>query len=94
MTNHDMTFSSPTQVYWTCAALLGGRAIGHGDEIAEVNGWRLAAIVWRLKHYYGWPIDTDYIGPENHARYKLAVGCDRSKLRLPPSARRLAEGAA
>lgn len=91
---HDMTFSSPTQVFWTCAALLGGRTIGHDDEIAEVQGWRLAAIVWKLKHRYGWPILTEYTGPENRAAYKLQPGCDRSRLRFPPSARNLAEGPA
>lgn len=94
MSKHDLTFSSPTQIYWTCAALLGGRTIGHDDEIAEVMGWRLAAIVWKLKRSYGWPIETEYTGPENHARYKLALGCDRAALRFPPSARRLAEGVA
>lgn len=94
MTHHDMTYSSPSQVYWTCCALLSGRTIGHHDEIAEVQGWRLAAIVWRLRHRYGWPIEAVYTGPENRAEYKLALGTDTAKLQFPPSARRLAEGGA
>ncbi|GAB1381280.1 hypothetical protein [Pararhodobacter aggregans] len=87
-------YSSPTQVEWTCRALLSGRTIGHEDEIAEVQGHRLAAIIHRLKRNYGWPIDTAYIGPENRAAYKLALGCDRSRLRFPRSARHLSEGGA
>jgi hypothetical protein len=75
-----------TKIAWACRALLSGRSIGQGDEIAEAAGWRLAAIAWRLKAQYGWPILTEYT-PENHARYKLARNCDRSKLTLPPSAR-------
>lgn len=94
MCNHYGFNSSPTQVEWTCRALLSGRTIGHDDEITEAKGWRLAAIVWRLKHRYGWPIQTEYTGPENHARYKLAVGCNRANLRFPRSARGLAQGGA
>ena len=93
MQNHNGFYSSDTQVEWACRALLSGRSIGHIDEIAEARGWRLSAIVWRLKHKYGWPILTEYTGQENHARYKLAVGCDRAKLRFPPSAKGLAGGA-
>ena len=92
MTSHDGFYSSATQVEWACRALLSGRTIGHDNEIAEANGWRLSAIIWRLKHKYGWPIVTEYTGPENHARYKLAVGIDRSRLRFPRSARHLSEG--
>lgn len=91
---HDQFYSSATQVEWTCRALLSGRAIGHHEEIAEVQGWRLAAIVWRLKHKYGWPILTEYTGPENRAQYKLEPGCDRAKLLFPQSARHLSAGGA
>lgn len=94
MTHSDGFYSSPTQVEWTCRALLSGRSIGHDDEIAEAKGWRLSAIVWRLKHRYGWPILTEYTGPENLARYKLQPGCDRTRLRFPRSARSLSEGGA
>ncbi|MEI4471501.1 hypothetical protein [Frigidibacter sp. MR17.24] len=86
---HDLTFSSPTQIAWACRALLTGRTIGHNDEIAEVDGHRLAAIVHRLKSKYGWPIDTTYTGRENAAQYKLRPGCDRAALRFPPSAKHL-----
>lgn len=92
MTHHNGFYSSPSQVHWTCRALLSGRSIGHDDEIAEAKGWRLSAIVHRLKHRYGWPILTEYTGPENHARYKLQPGCDRARLRFPRSAKALAEG--
>jgi hypothetical protein len=88
---HDLTYSDPSQVSWACAALLSGRTIGHHDEITEAKGWRLAAIVWRLKHRYGWPISTEYVGPENRACYKLEIGLDRTKLRLPPSAKDLGD---
>lgn len=84
MANHDLTYSSPTQVAGTCRALLSGRTIGYGDEIAEVQGWRLVAIVWRLKRRYGWPIDTIYTDPENRAEYKLQRGTDRAHLAFPP----------
>ena len=94
MSHHHGFYSSATQVEWACRALLSGRTIGHHDEIAEVQGHRLAAIIWRLRHQYDWPIDVRYVGPENHAQYKLATGCDRSRLRFPRSARRLAKGGA
>jgi hypothetical protein len=88
--SHDLFFSSATQVEWACRALLSGRTIGHDDEIAEARGWRLAAIVWRLRHRYGWPITAEYVGPENRACYKLHPDADRSRLRFPRSARALA----
>lgn len=93
MTEHGF-YSSDTQVSWACAALLSGRTIGHDDEITEAKGWRLAAIVWRLKHRYGWPIWTEYVGPENRASYKLQPGIDRAALKLPPSARALMKAGA
>lgn len=82
-------YSSDSQIKWACAGLLSGRTLAHNDEIAEAQGWRLAAIVWRLKNVYGWPITTEYVGPENRACYKLSPGTDRAKLIFPPSARDL-----
>ena len=92
MSKHDGFYSNASQVSWACAALLSGRSIGHEDEIGEAQGWRLSAIVWRLKRQYGWPILTEYTGPENHARYKLTPGIDRAKLQFPPSAQHLLKG--
>ena len=83
-------YSGPSQVYWTCKALLDGRTINHRNEIREVRGWRLGAIVHRLRHRYGSPIDVEYRGPENVAHYRLRPGTDRARLRFPRSARELA----
>ena len=91
---HDRTYSSPTQVFWCCKALLDGRTISHRTEIREVNGWRLGAIVHRLKTKYHWPIVADYRGPENVAYYALPPGTDRTRLTFPPSAKALAQGGA
>jgi hypothetical protein len=41
--------SNHSQVYWTCMALAQGRAINHMDEIGEVKGWRLGAIIHNLR---------------------------------------------
>ena len=94
MTNSDRWYSSPTQVFWTCKALMEGRTLTTKTEIREVKGWRLAAITERLRKQFDWPILTDYRGPENIAHYRLAPGTDLSKLRLPPSAKSLAQGEA
>lgn len=94
MSQHEKFYSNPTQVFWCCKALIEGRTISHKTEIREVRGWRLGAIVHRLKSSYGWPILTEYRGPENVAYYRLSADCDRSKLRFPPSARALSEDAA
>ena len=94
MSQHEKFYSSPTQVFWCCKALLEGRTISHKTEIREVRGWRLGAIVHRLKSSYGWPVLTEYRGPESVAYYRLSPGCDLSKLRFPPSARALSEDAA
>lgn len=91
MANHDLTYSSASQVEWACGAPLSGRTIGHDDEISEAAGWRLAAIVHRLKRRYEWPILTQYTGPENRAAYKLEPGTDRTMLRYLPSALHLAQ---
>lgn len=85
-------FSSPTQVYWTCAALLEGREITHRDEIGEAKGWRLASICERLRKHFGWPIQVRYAAPENIAHYSLPAGTDRTALRYPPSAAALSKG--
>ena len=87
-------FSNPTQVHWTCKALLSGRSISHQTEIREVRGWRLGAIIHRLRHEYDWPISTDYRGQDNIAYYSLAKDSDRTKLRFPPSAAMLNDGEA
>ena len=84
-------YSGETQVFWTCKAFLEGRTITHKTEIREVRGWRLGAIVHRLKTEFGWPIVAEYRGPENIAHYSLRPGCDRSKLRFPRSAKALGE---
>ncbi|MGM0584945.1 MAG: hypothetical protein ACQEUZ_09880 [Pseudomonadota bacterium] len=84
-------YSSTTQIYWTCKALLEGRAISHKTEIREVKGWRLGAIVHKLKDRYDWPILTEYRGRENVAYYRLRPGFERAKLKFPPSAKALAE---
>lgn len=87
-------FSSPTQVFWCCKALTDGREISHLTEISEAKGWRLAAIVWKLQHEFGWPIDTAYRGPDAIAHYRLRPGTDPAALRFPPSAAHLVEGGA
>lgn len=92
MANSSRWYSSPTQVYWTCKALLDGRTISHKTEIREIKGWRLGAIIHRLKNKYGWPVLVEYRGPENVAHYRLEPGTDISRLRFPPSAGPLADG--
>lgn len=87
-------YSSPTQIYWACKALTEGRTVTHKTEIREAKGWRLAAIMERLRKRYGWPILTDYRGPDNVAHYRLEPGADLARLRFPPSAASLAEGGA
>lgn len=82
-------YSSETQIFWTCKALIDGRTISHKTEIREVNGWRLGAIIHRLKSDFHWPIVVEYRGPDNVAYYSLAKGADVTKLRFPPSARSL-----
>ena len=89
MSKQDHWHSNPTQIYWTCKALIQGRIITHKDEIGEVQGWRLGAIVHNLRVKYHWPIHTEYRGPENIAHYSLPVGCEWRFLAFPLSARRL-----
>lgn len=92
--NSNKWYSGQSQVFWTCKALLEGRTISHKTEIREVRGWRLGAIIHRLRHHYGWPIHAEYRGPENIAHYSLKAGTDRNKLRFPRSARALGQGGA
>jgi hypothetical protein len=84
--NSDKWYSGVTQVAWTCRALLDGRTISHKTEIREVRGWRLGAIVHRLRREYGWPIEVEYRGPDNVAHYFLKPGTDPASLRFPRSA--------
>lgn len=85
----DKWFSNPTQVYWTCRALIMGRTITHKSEIREVKGWRLAAICYRLKVEFSWPIETERRGIEAIAHYRLKPGTEPANLNYPPSAARL-----
>ena len=82
-------YSGETQIFWACKALLDGRTVSHETEIREVNGWRLGAIIHRLKSEFGWPIVAEYRGPENIAYYSMCPGHDRAKLRFPRSAKAL-----
>lgn len=84
MTEH--WFSNRTQVFWTCRALAMGRTINHMDEIGEVRGWRLGAIVHTLRTQYEWPIETDYRGADRIAHYRLSKTCDVLALNYPRSA--------
>jgi hypothetical protein len=92
MTTQDRWFSSPTQVYWTCKALIDGRTISHKTEIREAKGWRLGAIIHLLKSKYHWPVEVEYKGAECVAHYRLRPGTDATRLDYPPSARGLADG--
>ena len=92
MPKQDKWYSTPTQVFWCCKALIEGRTISHKTEIREVRGWRLAAICERLRKQYGWPIVAEYRGRESVAFYRLKPGTDTAILDFPPSARTLAEG--
>lgn len=85
----DQFYSGKTQVFWTCKALLDSREISQANEIREVSGWRLGAIIHRLKSEYAWPIQTRYRTPDNVAFYSLKPDADRAALRFPPSARAL-----
>lgn len=91
MTKHNKLYSSPTQVYWCCKALIDGRTISHRTEIREVKGWRLGAIVHVLKSKYDWPFLVEYRGSENVAYYRLAPDTLLASLKFPPSAASLAD---
>ena len=79
-------FSSETQVYWACKALIQMRVISHKTEIREVRGWRLAVIIHLLRSKYGWPIDKKSQGPDHVAYYFLPPQTDVANLNFPPSA--------
>jgi len=82
-------YSNPTQIYFACRALALGETLNHMDVIRGVKGWRLSAIVETLRNRYGWPIVTEYRGPERIGHYHLSKTCDPLALDYPPSARRL-----
>lgn len=89
MANH--WYSNRTQVFWTCMALAKGRTITHMDEIGEVKGWRLGAIIHNLRRNYQWPIETEYKGPERIAHYRLPKRTDWRALDFPRSAKAVRE---
>lgn len=91
MAQTERWYSSPTQVFWCAKALIEGRVISTRSEIREVKGWRLAAIVERLRNKYHWPIVAEYRGAENVAHYYLPQGTDPATLNYPPSAKSLAD---
>lgn len=87
----DLFYSNPTQIYFACRALAMGQTLNHMDVIRGVKGWRLSAIVETLRNRYGWPIVTEFRGPERIGHYKLSQGCDPLRLQYPPSARGLVD---
>jgi hypothetical protein len=92
MTILNTDFTPPSQIFWCCKALIEGRTISHEDEFREMNSWRLAASCYRLRHEFGWQIQTVYRADDWLAHYRLAVGTDVAKLHYPPSAAVLLEG--
>lgn len=82
-------YSGSSQVFWACKTLIDGRTINHRMEFREARGWRLSAIVHRLRNRYGWPIVAEYRGNDRVAHYSLPPGTDPAALRYPPSARGL-----
>ncbi|MCZ4258141.1 hypothetical protein O4H53_21550 [Sulfitobacter sp. G21635-S1] len=82
-------YSNPTQIYFTCRALALGQTLNHMDVIRGVKGWRLGAIAHTLRTEYGWPIVTEYRGPERIGHYHLPKYCDPAQLDYPPSAQHL-----
>jgi len=81
--------SNPTQIYFTCRALVSGQTLNHMDVIRGVKGWRLSAMVNTLRTGYGWPIVTEFRGPERIGHYRLPKSCDPTALNYPPSAQHL-----
>lgn len=77
-------YSGDTQISWVCREFLTGRELCHLDEIDNVRGWRLAAIVCELKKRYGW-VFTKRDGPNKVAYYRLCKGADWSSFRMPRS---------
>ncbi len=85
-------YSSETQIRWACLMLIKGREISHAHEIAEANGWRLGAIIHRLKKRFNWPIQARY-GERGIAYYRLAKGTDTEALKKPRSFEKKKRGA-
>ena len=77
-------YSGESQIRWACFHLLQGREISHVMEIDEARGWRLSAIIYKLRHRYKWPIATRY-DQRRVAHYSLASEVDREGLKKPPS---------
>jgi hypothetical protein len=77
-------YSSETQIRWACLMLIKGREISHAHEIAEANGWRLGAIIHKLKDRYKWPILVRY-GERGIAYYRLGREVDVAALKKPRS---------
>lgn len=86
-------YSNETQIRWACLMLIKGREISHAHEIAEANGWRLAAVIFQLRHKYNWPIETRY-GTNRIAYYRLRRGVDAEALKKPRSFHKKKEDAA
>ncbi|WP_299872679.1 hypothetical protein [uncultured Sulfitobacter sp.] len=86
------SYSKPTSVYWTCKALTEGQTISQLTQIQNVKGWRLPAVIHRLKAEYHWPICTEYRQPDGVAFYSLSPDVDRATLRFPKSAEALGHG--
>ena len=80
------SYSSKTKIYWTCRALLLGRTITHKDEIGEVFGWRLGAIIHTLRTEYQWPIKSQKNSSDGIAYYSLPDACNPDELKFPRSA--------
>ncbi|GAA6176967.1 hypothetical protein [Sulfitobacter pacificus] len=81
-------YSKPTSVYMACKLLLDGQTISQITLMQSGHGWRLGAIMHRLRWEYGWPICTEYTSG-HIALYSLAPGTDTATLRFPKSAKAL-----
>ena len=73
--------------------LIKGREISHAHEIAEAKGWRLAAVIFQLRHKYNWPIETRY-DTSRIAYYSLRRDADTDALKKPRSFYKKGEDAA
>ena len=78
-------FSERTSTQWACDALLAGRKISTQIQIQERRGWRLGAIVHRLRDEFAWPI-LDKRGAGRVKTYWLDPDADLTKLNMPRSA--------
>ncbi|NCC03386.1 MAG: hypothetical protein EOM37_04980 [Proteobacteria bacterium] len=77
-------YSHESQIRWACLQLIRGREISHKDEIGEVRGWRLSAIIHNLRKRYHWPISTRY-DANRVGYYRLGTGVDADGLKKPRS---------